>query len=63
MTRTQSGLERNLRTDPPKAVDDIRNIRRLLDEGEVMEAFDADVRRRFGVMISTALKKAKKPRH
>jgi hypothetical protein len=55
--------DRNVSATPTSEAADAESLARLLDQNEILEAFDEAIRRRFGQMISAAvLKPAKRHR-
>jgi hypothetical protein len=60
MTRSPSKSDRNFSADPPAG--DAGSLADLLDQSEILEAFDETIRLRFGRMISAAAAKPAKRR-
>ena len=55
MDREASQSERNFSADAPRKPGDPESLRRLLDQTEILEAFDEAASRRFGKLISDAV--------
>ena len=55
MARVQEQSDRSFSADTRSNADDVENMARLLEQGEVAELFDSIARARFGKMISTAI--------
>ena len=54
MARDDAQSDRNFSADVPRKPGDTESLWRLLDQTELLEAFDEAARRRFGKMISDA---------
>ena len=54
MARDDAQSDGNFSADAPRKPGDPESLRRLLDQTELLEAFDEAARRRFGKMISDA---------
>ena len=60
MSNAADKSDRNFSAETPSNTDDRESLARLLEQSEIAELFDAVARRRFGQMISAAVRKPAK---